>query len=183
MVTGRFALVLAIVLPLTAAGGFSGSAFAVEPVPGTKVGTDLNEIVMNLAQSGYTTLRYMNKDGRIEIVARKDGQRFFLLVDGASGVIVTVVPEGGDPLLEQPETPPADESTSRPAEKGHLSHVRPLPGAVSGHGLGGRELVSVPQRYCSIRAVTSRSRAPSLSPPNTTAMTCRPPRLAEAARL
>ncbi|WP_306028846.1 hypothetical protein [Stappia sp. MMSF_3263] len=131
MVTGRFALVLAIVLPLTAAGGFSGSALAMEPVPGMKVGTDLNGIVMNLAESGYTTLRYMNKDGRIEVVVRKDGQRFFLLVDGTSGVIVTVVPEGGDPLLEQPEPIPGDESTSRPGEKGHLSHMILLPDAVS----------------------------------------------------
>lgn len=121
MVTARFALVLAIVLPLTAAGGFSGFALAMEPVPGTKVGTDLNEIVVNLAESGYVTLRYMNKDGRIEIVAGKDGQRFYLLIDGASGVIVTVVPEGGDPLLEKPETPPGNDSSSRAAGKAHLS--------------------------------------------------------------
>jgi hypothetical protein len=128
MVTGRFALVLAIVLPLMAAGGFSASALAMEPVPGTKVGTDLNEIVMNLAESGYTTLRYMNKDGRIEIVARKEGRRFFLLVDGASGIIVTVVPEGGDPLLEKPETSPGDDSSSSIGEKGHLSKAAPLSG-------------------------------------------------------
>lgn len=126
MVSGRYALVLAIALPLMAAGGPVGSAMATEPVPGAKVGKDLNEIIMSLADSGYVTLRYANKDGRIEIVARKDGQRFFLLVDGASGVIMTVVPEGGDPLMEKLDAAPGDDSSSRAAGTEHLSQAIPL---------------------------------------------------------
>ncbi|WP_417767837.1 hypothetical protein [Stappia sp.] len=126
MITGRYALVLAIALPLMAAGGPVGSAMATEPVPGAKLGKDLNEIIMSLAEAGYVTLRYANKDGRIEIVARRDGQRFYLLVDDASGVIVTVVPEGGDPLLKKPETVPGDDSSSRAAGMEYLSRAIPL---------------------------------------------------------
>ena len=133
MITGRFALVLAIALPLVAAGGFSGAALAMEPVPGMKVGKNLEQIVTNLADSGYVTVRYMHKAGRIEIVARRDGQRFFLLVDDASGVIVTVVPEGGDPLLKKPETVPGDDSSSRAAGMEYLSRAIPLRRAPACH--------------------------------------------------
>ena len=36
-------------------------------LPGDRVGSNINEIADTLAKHGYVTLRYMNKEGRIEI--------------------------------------------------------------------------------------------------------------------
>jgi hypothetical protein len=124
MARRRFACVVAAALVVLSAGGALRPALATEPVPGTRIGTDLNEIVMSLAESGYVTLRYLNKEGRIEIVASKDDKRIFLLIDEATGVVVTAVPEGGEPMIKEPGATRGQESTTQPAGRGHLSGLR-----------------------------------------------------------
>lgn len=85
-------------------------------LPGDRVGSNINEIADTLAKHGYVTLRYMNKEGRIEIVARKGKDKVFLLIDTATGLLETAVHQDGEPLLERPvvPAPQGDEESRRP---------------------------------------------------------------------
>lgn len=86
-------------------------------LPGDRVGSNINEIADTLAKHGYVTLRYMNKEGRIEIVARKGNDTVFLLIDAATGLLETAVHQDGEPRLERPvvPAPQGDEESRRPA--------------------------------------------------------------------
>lgn len=88
--------------------------------PGDRLGANINEIANTLSAHGYSTLRYINKDSRIEIVARKDGDEVFLLIDADTGILETVVHKDGEPLLERPPAaapPPSNEESRRPTTK------------------------------------------------------------------
>lgn len=96
--------------------------------PGDRLGANLNDIANALSAHGYSTLRYINKDGRIEIVARKGGDEVFLLIDAETGILETVVHKDDEPLLERPpaaappaaapSTPPeGDEESRRPGTR------------------------------------------------------------------
>jgi hypothetical protein len=88
--------------------------------PGDRLGANLNDIANALSAHGYSTLRYINKDGRIEIVARKGGDEVFLLIDAETGILETGVHKDDEPLLERPPAAapsPNDEESRRPATR------------------------------------------------------------------
>ena len=89
--------------------------------PGDRLGANINDIANTLSQHGYVTLRYMNKDGRIEIVARKGADEVFLLIDAGTGILETAVHKDGEPLLARPPaaapSPDNDEESRRPTAR------------------------------------------------------------------
>ncbi|WP_067215454.1 hypothetical protein [Stappia indica] len=94
--------------------------------PGDRLGANINEIANTLMEYGYVTLRYMNKGGQVEIVARKGKDEVFLLIDAATGVLETAIHKDGDPLLERPPVaaPPAA-TPSTPPESDEESSTSP----------------------------------------------------------
>lgn len=90
--------------------------------PGDRLGANINEIANTLMERGYVTLRYMNKDGQVEIVARKGKAEVFLLIDAATGVLETAIHKDGHPRTERPPTavpspPENDEESRRPGAR------------------------------------------------------------------
>lgn len=71
-----------------AAAIVAGSAFAVEPAPGAKLGATAAEIGAALAADGYDTTRYEREGARIEVRAIKGDRRIEMYVDPATGEVV-----------------------------------------------------------------------------------------------
>ena len=82
---GRGALALSLAASLA-----SGTALAVDLVPGTQIGTSALEIVSALAAEGYEVIEYEHETDEIEVEAVKDGQHLKLEINPTSGEIVKV---------------------------------------------------------------------------------------------
>ncbi|MBC2859652.1 hypothetical protein [Stappia sp. 28M-7] len=100
-------------------------AAADDLMPGEHIGANINEISNTLSEHGYITLRYVHKNGRIEIVARKDGDDVFLMIDAETGILQTAVHKDGEPLLHHPPAavpPPKEEEEEPQRPAGRAQH-------------------------------------------------------------
>lgn len=75
---------------LCAAALSTGSALAVEPSPGVRLGTSLAEIEQALAKEGYELRAFEREDDRFEVRAVRDDRRLELRVDPESGEVLRV---------------------------------------------------------------------------------------------
>lgn len=66
----------------------AGPALAMEN--GTVIGTTEEAIRAALTAEGYDVRKFEAEDGEVEVYAVKDGQRFEIYVDGASGSVTRI---------------------------------------------------------------------------------------------
>lgn len=75
---------------LVVATVITGTALAVEPTLGAKLGTELQAIGEALAADGYKMTRYERENGRIEVTAIKENRRHEMYVDATTGEVVKI---------------------------------------------------------------------------------------------
>jgi predicted small secreted protein len=67
-----------------------GTAYAVEPVPGARLGTTATEISTALGADGYDMTRYEKRADGITVWAIKEDRRIDLTVDATSGEVIAM---------------------------------------------------------------------------------------------
>lgn len=75
-------------IPTLALGlaGLAGAALA-QPQLGETLGTSAGDVAAALSAQGYEVTRYAEADGRIDVIAVKDGQRLALYLDPETGAV------------------------------------------------------------------------------------------------
>lgn len=79
-----------ILLPFVLAASLAGTAFAMEPTLGAKLGTSIADIESALAADGYEMTRFDKEGARIEVYAVKGDVRHEIYVDANTGEVVKV---------------------------------------------------------------------------------------------
>ncbi|GMG84529.1 hypothetical protein LNKW23_37450 [Paralimibaculum aggregatum] len=85
----RSIFVAAVLAALT-----SPAAFAVEPAQGARLGTGPGEISAALGESGYALTKFARENGRIALIAVKDGLRVEAYLDAESGAVTRLESRG-----------------------------------------------------------------------------------------
>ena len=77
-----------LLLPFAIGASVAGMALAVEPVPGAKLGTNVQDIDKALSADGYEMTRYDKRTSLIEVHAIKGGTQHVLFINNRTGDVV-----------------------------------------------------------------------------------------------
>lgn len=78
------------ILWAAAATLLTGAAVAVEPTPGAKLGTTVQDVSAALSEDGYEMTSYEREESRIEIYAANGNLRHEIYVDAGTGEVTVV---------------------------------------------------------------------------------------------